>query len=64
MMPRAFAWLWLLIATVFIAACASSAPTKDENANALTKAAQNIERRASQSFAKGEFDSAAAGYES
>jgi hypothetical protein len=64
MMPRAFAWLWLLIATVFIAACASSAATKDDNANALTKAAQNIERRASQSFAKGEFDSAAAGYES
>ncbi len=53
-------------ATLFVAACASSSPTKEENAsgNALTKAAQNIERRASQAFAKSEFDSAAAGYES
>ncbi len=55
-----------LCATFFIAACASSSPTKEDNAsgNALTKAAQNIERRASQAFAKSEFDSAAAGYES
>jgi hypothetical protein len=55
-----------LSATLLIAACASSSPAKEENAsnNALTKAAQNIERRASQAFAKSEFDSAAAGYES
>ena len=55
-----------LCAALFIAACASSSPTKEDNAssNALTQAAQNIERRASQAFAKSEFDSAAAGYES
>jgi hypothetical protein len=58
--------LLVLIAALFIAACASPSGTKEENAssNALTKAAQNIERRASQAFAKSEFDSAAAGYES
>jgi tetratricopeptide (TPR) repeat protein len=55
-----------LCAALFVAACASSSIAKDENAsnNALTKAAQNVERRASQAFAKSEFDSAAAGYES
>jgi hypothetical protein len=55
-----------LCATLCIASCASSSPTKEDNAsnNALTKAAQNIERRASQAFAKSEFDAAAAGYES
>jgi tetratricopeptide (TPR) repeat protein len=53
-------------AALLVAGCASSSPAKEENAssNALTKAAQNIERRASQAFAKSEFDSAAAGYES
>jgi hypothetical protein len=53
-------------ATLLVAACASSSQAKEESAssNALTKAAQNIERRASQAFAKSEFDSAAAGYES
>jgi hypothetical protein len=56
----------LMLATLFIAACANPASSKDENitANALVKAAQNLERRAAQSFAGGEFDSAAAGYES
>jgi hypothetical protein len=60
------ATLLVLSAALFIAACASSSPAKEDNAsnNALTKAAQNIERRASQAFAKSEFDSAAAGYES
>ncbi len=55
-----------LCATLLIAGCASSSAAKEENSsgNALTKAAQNIERRASQAFAKSEFDSAAAGYES
>jgi hypothetical protein len=55
-----------LITALFVAACASSSPAKEDAAssNALTKAAQNIERRASQAFAKSEFDSAAAGYES
>jgi tetratricopeptide (TPR) repeat protein len=58
--------LLALIATLFIAACASSSVPKEENAssNALTKTAQSIERRASQAFAKSEFDSAVAGYES
>jgi tetratricopeptide (TPR) repeat protein len=49
-------------ATVLIAACAGSATVKQDNA--LVKTAQNIERRAAQSFAAGDFDSAAAGYES
>jgi tetratricopeptide (TPR) repeat protein len=58
--------LLALMAALFVAACASSSPAKEDAAssNALTKAAQNIERRASQAFAKSEFDSAAAGYES
>jgi tetratricopeptide (TPR) repeat protein len=58
--------LLALFAALFVAACASSSAAKEDNAssNALTKAAQNIERRASQAFAKNEFDSAAAGYES
>lgn len=65
MMLRVFSYA-LMVATVFIAACASSTLPKDDNAtsNALVKAAQNLERRAAQSFALGEFDSAAAGYES
>ncbi len=53
-----------LAAVLGLAACASSAPDKEQTSNALTKAAQNIERRASQAFAAGELDSAAAGYES
>jgi hypothetical protein len=65
MMRRVFA-CGLMLATVFIAACASPASSKDDNAtsNALVKTAQNLERRAAQSFAVGEFDSAAASYES
>jgi tetratricopeptide (TPR) repeat protein len=53
-------------ATALLASCASSSGSREENASSspLTKAAQNIERRASQAFAKNEFDSAAAGYES
>jgi hypothetical protein len=60
------ATLGMLGAALCIASCASSPDAKEGNAssNALTKAAQNIERRASQAFAKSEFDSAAAGYES
>ena len=55
-----------LCAALLIAACAGNSPAKEESAsgNALTKAAQNIERRASQAFVKSEFDSAAAGYDS
>jgi trimeric autotransporter adhesin len=49
-------------ATIFIAACASNTSTKPESA--AVKTAQNIERRAAQSFAVGDFDSAAAGYAS
>ncbi len=56
----------VLCTTVLVASCASAPPGRKENAssNALTNAAQNIERRASQAFAKSEFESAAAGYES
>ncbi len=52
----------LMIATVVIAACASSADFKQDNA--AVKAAKSMERRAAQSFAAGEYRSAAAGYES
>jgi tetratricopeptide (TPR) repeat protein len=64
MMKKVSAYL-LLVLVLALGACASSAPTGDEKANnAMTKAAQSMERRASQAFAAGEFDSAAAGYDS
>jgi hypothetical protein len=52
----------MLLATFVIAACASSADVKQDNA--AIKAAKSMERRAAQSFAAGEYNSAAAGYES
>lgn len=52
----------MLLATFVIAACASSADVKQDNA--AVKAAKSMERRAAQSFAAGEYNSAAAGYES
>jgi hypothetical protein len=52
----------MLFATFVIAACASSADVKQDNA--AVKAAKSMERRAAQSFAAGEYNSAAAGYES
>jgi hypothetical protein len=57
---------YLLIGLILlVTGCASSSPSGETaSTNALTKAAQNIERRAAQAFASGEFDSAAAGYES
>lgn len=60
------ALMGLLSATLLIAACAGNSSAKPDIAsqNAAVKAAQNIERRASQSFAAGEFDGAAASYES
>lgn len=45
-----------------LAACSSAPPAKETNA--MVQTAQTIERRAGQSFAKGEFDAAAGGYES
>ncbi len=64
MMKKVSAYLPLVLALA-LSACASSAPSGDEKANnAMTKAAQSMERRASQAFAAGEFDSAAAGYDS
>lgn len=49
-----------LAAVCLVAACASSADVKQDNA--AVKAAKNMERRAAQSFALGEYDSAAAGF--
>ena len=49
-----------LAAVCLVAACASSADVKQDNS--AVKAAKNMERRAAQSFALGEYDSAAAGF--
>ena len=50
------------VALCVLAACSSTPPAKETSA--IVQAAQTIERRASQAFAKGEFDTAAGGYES
>lgn len=52
----------MLAATLFIAACASSAPPKQQNA--AVNAAQTIERRAAQSYVQGDMQTAASGYAS
>jgi tetratricopeptide (TPR) repeat protein len=52
----------MLAAIFLIAACASSASVKQQNA--LINAAQSIERRAAQAYATGDLDTATATYES
>jgi tetratricopeptide (TPR) repeat protein len=52
----------VLCTAAVLAACSSTPPAKETNA--MVQAAQTIERRAGQAFAKGEFDAAAGGYES
>lgn len=62
-MMRALQWAWLTSAVLAsLLGCASAPPPKQDSA--LVQSAQNAERRGAQAFARGDWDAAAAGYES